>query len=168
MAFASHNTRMAIAASPAPRKIAFCRKSSMMLAFPPSITIVNRALSPSSAGSAPISASSRRALNPPAKAMIVETMMPSASTCTAATAAPSRSFSPIRLDTVAVAPMHSAIATEYTTASIDSVRPTVATASAPSFATKKTSTTTNSDSMLISSTIGTASRSTAGPTGPSV
>ena len=40
--------------------------------------------------------------------------------------------------------------------SIDSVRPTVATASAPSRDTKNTSTTAKSDSMPISITIGTA------------
>ena len=51
---------------------------------------------------------------------------------------------------------------------MDSVIPTVATASAPSRDTQKTSTTANTDSSTISSTIGTASRMTARPIGPSV
>jgi len=38
--FASHSTRIAIAASPAPRKIALMRKSSRMTTLPPSITRV--------------------------------------------------------------------------------------------------------------------------------
>ena len=50
--------------------------------------------------------------------------------------------------------------------SIDSVTPTVATASALTRDTKKTSTTANSDSMPISSTMGTDSITSAGPTGP--
>src|SRR3954467_12925405 len=53
---------------------------------------------------------------------------------------------------------------------MDSVRPTVAIPSAPSpaRATKKMSTTANSDSSIVSSTIGTASRKRARPMGPSV
>jgi hypothetical protein len=50
-------------------------------------------------------------------------------------------------------------------ANIDSVTPTVATASDPSRETQKMSTTANSDSIDISRTIGTASMSTARPTG---
>ena len=38
--FASHSTRIAIAASPAPRKIALTRKSSRMTTLPPSMTRV--------------------------------------------------------------------------------------------------------------------------------
>src|SRR5215471_751157 len=53
-------------------------------------------------------------------------------------------------------------------ASIDSVSPTVATASAPSRETQNTSTRANTDSSTISSTIGTASRRMARPIGPSV
>ena len=48
---------------------------------------------------------------------------------------------------------------------IDSVSPTVATASAPRCATQKTSATAKIDSIAISRTIGTASRITARPTG---
>ena len=52
--------------------------------------------------------------------------------------------------------------------STDSVRPTLATESAPSFAIQKMLTTAKSDSMTISSTIGTASRMIARRRGPSV
>jgi len=38
MAFASHSTRIAMAASPAPRKIAFTRKRSVIVTQPPSMT----------------------------------------------------------------------------------------------------------------------------------
>ncbi len=55
-----------------------------------------------------------------------------------------------------------------TRVSIDSVRATVATALGPSRDTKYTSTTANSDSMAVSSTIGTASSSTARPIEPEV
>jgi hypothetical protein len=50
----------------------------------------------------------------------------------------------------------------------DSVIPTVAIASAPSLPTKKTSATANTDSMSISSTIGTANNTTAWPIGACV
>jgi hypothetical protein len=59
-------------------------------------------------------------------------------------------------------------ATVKTMVSIDSVRPTAATASAPRLATQKTLTTPKSDSINISSTIGTASRKMARPSGPCV
>ncbi len=49
--------------------------------------------------------------------------------------------------------------------SIDSVRPTVATASAPRCDTQNTSATAKMDSIAISITIGTASMITARPTG---
>ena len=74
----------------------------------------------------------------------------------------------MRRATTAVAPIDSPIATAYTSVSIDSVRPTVATASAPTRDTKKTSTTANTDSRTSSSTIGTASSRIARPIGPSV
>ncbi len=69
---------------------------------------------------------------------------------------------------MAVVPMPSPIASEKTSVSSDSVSPTVATASAPSRDTKKTSQTANTDSMTISSTMGTASSTTARLNGPSV
>ena len=46
----------------------------------------------------------------PATPIASDTPTPSAIACTAARAAPSRSFSPMRRATVAVAPMHSPIA----------------------------------------------------------
>ena len=52
--------------------------------------------------------------------------------------------------------------------SIDSVRPTVATASPLTRDTKNTSTTAKSDSIAISRTIGTDNMTSAGPTGPVV
>ena len=50
----------------------------------------------------------------------------------------------------------------------DSVTPTVVMASAPSLPTKNTSTTRKTDSIIISSTIGTARSTTARPIGASV
>ena len=58
---------------------------------------------------------------------------------------------------VAVAPIESPIATAYMVVRSDSVSPTVAIASAPSRDTKNTSHTANTLSMMVSSTIGTAS-----------
>ena len=80
----------------------------------------------------------------------------------------SRSFSPTRRATVAAAPIESPIASAYITVISDSVMPTVATASGPSRPTKNTSATTKTDSIIISSTIGTARRTTARPMGASV
>jgi hypothetical protein len=88
--------------------------------------------------------------------------------CTAARAAPAASFSPIRRATTALSPIESPIATVYTITSIDSVSPTVATASAPSRETKNTSTSANSDSLAVSSTIGIASSSSDRAIGPVV
>ncbi len=78
--------------------------------------------------------------------------------CTPATAAPAGSFSPMRRATIAVVERLRPRPTANTRLSIDSVRPTVATASAPSRPTQKTSTTAKSDSRTISSTMGMASR----------
>ena len=69
---------------------------------------------------------------------------------------------------LAAAPIATPIARAYTTNISDSVSPTVATASAPSRPTKKMSATANTDSISISSTIGTDSRITARPIGASV
>ena len=74
----------------------------------------------------------------------------------------------MRRATVAIAPMLKPIASAYRIVNIDSVRPTVATASAPSLLTKTTSHTANSDSISVSSTIGIASSSSERPTGPVV
>ena len=75
--------------------------------------------------------------------------------CTAESAAALGSFSPIRRATIAVAPIESPIPTAYTMVSSDSVRPTVATAEGPREDTKYTSTTAKTDSITISSIIGT-------------
>ena len=63
----------------------------------------------------------------------------------------------MRRATMAVVDRLKPMATANTRLSIDSVRPTVATAFAPRRPTQKTSTTANSDSSTISSTMGTAS-----------
>ena len=78
--------------------------------------------------------------------------------CTPAMAASSGSFSPMRRATIAVVDSETPSPIANTSASIDSVRPTVATASAPSRPTQNTSTTANRDSSTISSTMGMASR----------
>ena len=67
----------------------------------------------------------------------------------------------MRRDTMAVAAELSPMANEYTNVSIDSVSPTVATASTPTFATKKASTTAKRDSMTISRIMGTDNKTMA-------
>jgi hypothetical protein len=64
--------------------------------------------------------------------------------------------------------MPNPMANENTSVNSDSVKPTVATASAPSRETKKTSQMAKTDSITISNTIGTARRITARPSGPDV
>ncbi len=90
--------------------------------------------------------------------MASEIASPRMIACTAAIAASAGSFSPMRRATMAVVDRLNPMATAKTRLNIDSVSPTVATASAPRCATQKTSTTANSDSRTISRTIGTASR----------
>ena len=75
-------------------------------------------------------------------------------------------FSPIRRATRAVVPMDNPMARAYSRVITASVSPTVATASAPSCATKKMSTMANTDSMAISRIMGTASRNVARATEP--
>ena len=119
-------------------------------------------------GDAPMTPRSVGASSTPTTAMIAAAITPSAMPCTAASAAASGFFSPMRRATIAVTPIDNPIAAVYTSVSIDSVRPTVATALGPRCATQNTSTTANTDSMTISSTIGTASRMIARPIGPEV
>jgi hypothetical protein len=107
---ASHRTRIAIAASPAPRKTALIRKSMTIVALPPSITRAKPLPTAITSADAPMSASRRGANTAPATPITVDSASPSASTCTAARAAPSRSFSPMRRAIIAVAPMLSPIA----------------------------------------------------------
>ncbi len=165
--FAIQSTRIAIAASPAPRKTALTRKSNTMTPFMPRRIVVNEACA-RTPGVAPMSASSGRANHAPKIPEGIAMSTPSAIAWTAARAAPSRSRSPTRLAMVAVAPTLNPASAAYMIVSIDSVSPTVATASAPRRPTKNTSTTANTDSSTSSSTIGTASRRIARSTGPSV
>ena len=72
----------------------------------------------------------------------------------------------MRRATVAVVAMLSPRATANSSTSSDSVKPTVATAFAPRCATQNMSTTANSDSIIISSTMGTASIAMARPIEP--
>ena len=88
--------------------------------------------------------------------------------CTADSAAASGFFSPMRRATSAVVPIAMPIATALTSVRTDSVKPTVATAEAPSDDTKYMSTTAKTDSSTISSIIGTASRRMAFPIPPVV
>jgi hypothetical protein len=108
--FASHSTRIAIAASPAPRKIALIRKSMTITTFPPSITRAYVAPMVCTAGLAPITASRRGASATPTTPITTATISPSAIPCTAASAAASAFFSPMRRATTAVTPIDSPIA----------------------------------------------------------
>ena len=114
-------------------------------------------------------AASRRLENTkPIAPVAAETARPIQMACVAATAAPRGFFSPTRRATMAVVAIERPMATLYTTMSIASVSPTAATASAPSRATKNTSTMPNSDSMLISRIMGMESSVMARPRLPSV
>ena len=110
IALAIHSTRIAIAASPAPRNTALMRNSSMITPLAPSMTVANDALA-TTAGDAPINCSNAGAYATPNTPTGTATSTPSRIACTAARAAPSPSFSPIRLATIAVAPALSPIAT---------------------------------------------------------
>ena len=117
---------------------------------------------------APIQESRRGASQKPGIPISAAREMPSRIACIPAVAAPRGSFSPVRRATIAVVDMLTPMATEKTRVSIDSVRPTVATAFAPSRVTQNTLTIANSDSINISSTIGVASSRTARLIDPSV
>jgi hypothetical protein len=110
-ALPSMRTRIAIAASPAPRNTAFSRNSSSTVAFPPSMMAVNRWPERIRSGDPPINPSSRDALGAAARAMMAATPSPSRIDCPAARDAPSGSCAPIRRATSAVAPIDSPIAT---------------------------------------------------------
>ena len=154
--FETQSRRIAMAASPAPRKIALFRNSRSTAALPPRQILVYPLPVATISGDAPISRSRFGAYNPHGRPIASETINPSAIACTPATAAPSGSFSPMRRATMAVVDRLSPIATENTRLRIDSVSPTVATAFAPRRPTQKMSTTANSDSSTISSIMGTA------------
>ena len=110
MALPIHSTRIATAASPAPRNAALIRNSSTIVALPPSITRVKVLPVAMTSGDAPISASSAGAYQAPATPMMADTTTPIAMACTAAVAAPSASCSPMRRATIAVAPIDNPIA----------------------------------------------------------
>ena len=110
IALAIHSTRIAIAASPAPRNTALMRNSSMITPLAPSMTVANDALA-TTAGDAPINRSNAGAYATPNRPTGTAISTPSRIACTAARAAPSPSFSPIRRATIAVAPALRPIAT---------------------------------------------------------
>ena len=111
MMFASQSERIAIDASPAPRKIALMRKRRRMTTLAPSMIRVKGAPLATTSGEAPMSARSRGANSAPRIPIGTATAMPRPIDCTAARAAPSGFFSPIRRATVAAAPIESPIAT---------------------------------------------------------
>ena len=154
---ATHNTFIAIAASPAPRKIALIRKSNITLNELPSTHRVYDAPPVTTCSSAPISRNKSGARHTAGTPTNTAAPIPNSTACTAARAAPSPSFSPIRRATIAVVASAMPIASEYITVIRVSVTPTAAAASAPNFATKKMSTIPKRLSMHISSTIGIAS-----------
>ena len=110
MALANHNTRIAIAASPAPRKIALIMKSKTTEALQASITVVKPDPLAITEAEAPIKPSSLGASGAPISAITIEIISASAIACTAARAAPSGFFSPVRRAMVAIAPILSPIA----------------------------------------------------------
>ena len=107
---ASQSTRIAIAASPAPRKMALIKNSIRMMTLPPSITRAYVAPIACTDALAPITPRRRGARLTPTIPITTATAMPSAIPWTAASAAPSTFFSPMRRATIAVTPIESPIA----------------------------------------------------------
>jgi hypothetical protein len=105
MALPNHSTRMAMAASPAPRNTALMRNSISTVPLPPSITRAKPLPVCRTSSLAPIRRSSAGAYSAPMTPTMTETTRPSAIDWIAARAAASRSFSPIRRATVAAAPI---------------------------------------------------------------
>ena len=91
IALAIHSTRIAIAASPAPRNTALIRNSIRMTPLKPKRIAVNEECA-STSGVAPISARIGRANEKPSRPSGTATSRPSAIACTAARAAPSGSL----------------------------------------------------------------------------
>src|SRR5436305_885412 len=108
-------------------------------------------------GDAPIRRSNCGAQNTHGAPTSTATVSPRMMAWTPATAAAAGSFSPMRRATIAVVERLSPSPMAKTRLSSDSVRPTVATASAPSRPTQNTSTTAKRDSSTISRIIGMAS-----------
>src|ERR1700692_2670493 len=158
MMFDTHSRRMAMAASPAPRKIALLRNRRRTAKLPPRQILAYPLPVETISGVAPIRRNKFGANKKQGMPMATEMIRPRVIACTPATAAPSGSFSPMRRATIAVVDKLSPMPTAKTRLNMDSVRPTVATAFAPRRPTQKTSTTANKDSSTISSTMGTARR----------
>ena len=112
IAFASHSTRIAIAASPVPRKIAFTRNSKTIVALPPYMIRAYVVPIANTLGDAPMSPNKCGAAITPLTPRMSAINAPSTMACTAALAAPSASRSPVRRATMAVAPMARPIASE--------------------------------------------------------
>ena len=110
-ALANHSTRIAMAASPAARKMALIRNSSRTLPLAPTITRAKLAPVRTTSGLAPIVRSSVGAVAIATAPTTTPASTPTRIDWTAARAAASGFFSPMRLDTVAVAPIDSPIAT---------------------------------------------------------
>src|SRR4051794_22961959 len=96
MLFASHSVRIAIAASPAPRRAALIRKSNSTVTLPPSITRVNVPPVATTPGEAPMRTSNRGPSVAPRAPTITASPTPSTIACTAALAAPRGSPPPRR------------------------------------------------------------------------
>jgi hypothetical protein len=108
--FASQSVRIAMAASPAPRKTALMRKIRNTLMLPPSITRVKPLPCAIADGDAPMSARRSVAKIAPTPPSAAATPAPRRMICTAARAAPSLSFWPMRRATTAVPAIESPMA----------------------------------------------------------
>ena len=106
----SHNTRIAIAASPDPRNTALIRNNSTTVTLPPSMIWVNRCPERITSGEAPITCNRLDARGAARTAISAATMTPSRIDWAAARDAPSASRWPMRRDTSAIAPIDSPIA----------------------------------------------------------
>ena len=112
IALANQRTRIAIAASPAPRKTALIEEQQQHGAAAAEHDARERCRpSRTTSSLAPITRRSSAPKMAPIVPMATTTSTPSAIACTAARAAPSGSFSPMRRATVAVAPIDRPIAT---------------------------------------------------------
>ena len=111
MTLPSHSTRIAMAASPAPRNTALMRNSSTTVMLPPSIIRVKPLPLATTRGEAPIILSKFVPCHAPKPPIRHEMKMPMRIVCAAARDAPSASRSPVRRATSAEAPIDSPIAT---------------------------------------------------------
>ena len=112
MILAIHRLRIAMAASPAPRKIPLMRKSKIMTTLPPSMMRVKVVPSLTTSSEAPMIRSISAANTIPIMLIITVTASAITIDCIPACAAASGFFSPIRLATTAVAAVLKPIAIE--------------------------------------------------------